>query len=224
MEKYEIEKLFYIDKNYSGLKEILKNTSDSWSFNILGKIYLKELNLEKAEDYFKKTDSKYEYGYCLFLKGEIKEALNILINTREDSPAIKWLIFLIKLINNQKNNHTTYFQVRNFYEQDLEMLFELKQYKIIEKIISEIKYISQYNREIYKYSARVLYNNGYYKEAEKLIEKSIEICYKDPENHFISGEIYLKEEKINQAKQEFTKAIEVNNGYIPAQEKLNLCN
>ena len=55
-----------------------------------------------------------------------------------------------------------------------------------------------------------------------MLLKSLGICYKDPETHFILGEIYEKEGNIEQAKNYFKKAIEANGEYAPATRKLNL--
>ena len=52
MKKSEIEKLFYLEKNYSRIKELLKDSSESWSFNILGKIFLLEGDCINAYNYF----------------------------------------------------------------------------------------------------------------------------------------------------------------------------
>ena len=220
MDKKEIEELFYIKKDYSGIKERLKNASDFRSFNILGKICLNELNIDKAIEYFLKGECTFEYGYCLFLKGEYDKALEIFNYINNLSSIVKWEIFLIKLIKNQTREHPTYFQIRNYYEQDLELLIKLNQKTSVKKILENVEYIQQYNFETYKYTARVLLNNGFIEEAKKYIEKSTDICYQDPENHFIMGEICEKSGEKQRAKTAYLKVLEVNKDYKPAKEKI----
>ncbi len=216
----EIEELFYIKKNYSQIKEKLKNNSDLQNLNLLGKIYLNELNLNKAIDCFFKSKSSYEFGYCLFLKGEYDKALKVFNYINNQSSAVKWNIFLIKLIRNEVKDYPTFFQIRNYYERDLDILIQLKQKEAVKTILENIKYLEQFNSEIYKYTARVLLNNGITETAKNYIKKSIDICYKDPENHFIMGEIYEKTGEKEEAKKSYLKVLEVNKDYMPAKEKI----
>ena len=48
----------------------------------------------------------------------------------------------------------------------------------------------------------------------------MDIWYKDPESHFILGEIYLKEKEKEKAKTALRKALEVEKEYYPAELKL----
>lgn len=220
MLKNKIEKLFYKEKNYSKIKELLKDCSESWSFNILGKISLLEKNPDSAFENFNNAGNIYGCAYSKFLDGDIEEAKILLSLIKDSSPAADWLFSLTGLLCNDFKFTPTYFQIRNFYEQDLEMLLMYKQYKIAEEIIKLNSYLETFNREIYKYSARVLANNKQYEMSKKLLLKSLNISYKDPETHFLLGEIYEKENNRTEAELYYRRAIEVNNEYFPASLKL----
>ena len=220
MNKNEIIEIFYKDKNYSKIKELLKNYSESWSFNILGKIALYETNPDLAFEYFNKSENVYGCAYCKFLTGEIEEAKILARLVKDLSPTSNWLLCITNLLCDNYSEYPTYFQIRNFYEQDLEMLFLYKQYGIINKLVNLNGYFETFNREIYKYSARVLGNNRHYKEAKQLLKKSLEIYYKDPETHFMIGEIEEKENNKEKAIASYNKAIEVNREYAPASIRL----
>ncbi len=219
MSDSKLEELLYIKKDYSEIKELLKFKTDSRSFNMLGQIYLNTTELDKAYEYYEKANNIQNCAYIKFLKGDLEAALLLLNNIKDESSFINWLINIINIIKD-KEPYPTYFQIRNFYEQDLEMLFRSKQNNLIYKILNKTKYLSKYNMEIYKYTGRVLYNNKYYEESKNHIKKSIEICYKDPESHFLLGEIYIKINKKDEAINEFRKAIEVNEKYLPAEDRL----
>ncbi len=221
MKKSEIEKLFYLEKNYSRIKELLKDSSESWSFNILGKIFLLEGDCINAYNYFMKSNFQYGCGYCKFLQGELEEAENIFQKTDNDSSASRWIMILIQIITDNITKSPTYFQIRNYFEQDMEMLFLYNCYDYIKKVVNKIQYLENYNREIYKYTARVLLNHNCIDIAEKLLKKSLDICYKDPETHYMLGDIYLRSNKILKAKLSYNTAIEVNGDYFPAKNKLN---
>ena len=187
---------------------------------MLGKIALYEIHPEEAFENFNKAGNVYGCAYCKFLTGELDEARILTTLIKDTTPAADWLLCLINLLNEDYNRYPTYFQIRNFYEQDLEMLFLYNQYSIINKIIRLNGYLETFNREIYKYSARVLGNNGHYKEAKTLLKQSLKIWFKDPETHFMIGEIYEKENNKDEAIKSYQKAIEVNTEYLPASIKL----
>lgn len=222
MNKNEIETLLYKDKNYSKIKEVLKNNSDSWSFNILGKIALRENKTELACEYFNKAQNLTGIGYCQFLQGKINEALAIIGMAKGSNPQADWLFSLINVIRNIYDFPPTYMQIRNFFEQDMEMLFTCKQTDIIKKILSNCTYFEKYNKEIYKYCARVLVNNNHPDEAMTYINKSLDIYYKDPETHFIIGEIFEKKGMKNEAKIAYQKSSNINGKYLPAENKLKV--
>ena len=222
MNKREIEELFYIKKDYSKIKEELKNPLNAWSFNILAKISLQEKEIEKAQGFFNKANNIYGCAYCEFLKGNIKQAKAILLIEKEPSIASNWLKYICSVLQNDFSFVPTYFELRNFYEQDLEMLFKYGQTELVNKILHLSSVLEKYNGEIHKFNGRVLKNNGYIDIARECLLKSLDMCYKDPETHYLLGEIYEDKGDIQQAKEEYQKAIDVNNGYYPARKKLTL--
>ncbi|MGM9994405.1 MAG: tetratricopeptide repeat protein [Candidatus Avigastranaerophilus sp.] len=220
MNKTEINNLLYAEKNYSKIKELLQNSDKSWSFNVLAKISLNEGKIKQALELFKKAGNTECMGYCYFLMGELQKAIPVLLLTKESSPFTKWLLFLISFSKGKTDTHPTFFQIRNFYEQDLEMLLNTKQYEIVQKILDNNPYFAKFNSEVYKYSARVLFNRGFNEEAKMFLNKSLDVCYKDPETHYILGEIYTKEGNKIKALSEFKKAIAISGIYKPAQKRI----
>ncbi len=225
MEKFKIEKLFYIDKNYSGIKELLKNDSDSRSFNILGKINLWNGNLNEAYHWFQKSNYIFGCGYCKFMEEKTDDAKILLKLIKNSSSAVNWLLCLINILeNNNTNENPTYFQIRNFYEQDLNMLFLYKRKEYIKKIIKKIPYFEHFNKEIYKYTARVLLINNYLEPAEKFLKKSLDIFYNDAETHFMLGELYYRKKEFQKAKIQYIQSNKANGNYIPAINRLSKFN
>ena len=222
MNKQEIEELFYIKKDYSKIKEELKNPLNAWSFNILDKIALQEKEIEKAQEYFGKANNIFGCAYCEFLNGNLKQAKAFLLLEKEPSIASNWLNYICSALQNDFVLFPTYFEIRNFYEQDLEMLFKYDQKDIINKILHLSSVLEKYNGEIHKFNGRVLKNNGYLEFAEECLLKSVDICYKDPETHYLLGELYELNGDMQRAKEEYKKAVDVNKGYYPAMQKLAL--
>lgn len=220
MDKNQINNLLYIKKDYSKIKELLKNSQESWSFDILAGIYLNEGDIQNALKYYEITNNSQFMAYCYLIKGEYPKAKTILLRIKNYSSFTKWLLFLTNFINGDLSIAPTFLQIRNFYEQDLERFIRTKQYKTVNKIIAQNVYLERFNREIYKYTARVFLNNNLNNNAENFLKKSLDICYKDPETHFLLGEIYSqKKDKINAIK-EFEKANAIFGEYIPAKNRL----
>ena len=225
MNQREVLELLHIQKNYSEIKEQLKDSSDFRSFNILGKISLWNKDLDNAYLYFNKAQSVLGCCYCHLLNDKISDAKILLNLVRNSSPCVNWLIALINLLEGEEEIFPSYFQVRNFYEQDLELLFKYKKDKYIETIINRQEYFEYFNREIYKYTGRVLLNNNFIDKAKELFLKSLDIYYNDPETHFLLGELYLKKKNKESAIKEFKLSSEVNGNYLPAVNMLkDLCN
>lgn len=220
MNRIEIEKLFYIDKNYSKIKELLQNSDESWSFNMLAKIFLQEGDLNQAYNFFNQAKNFQGCGYCKFLTGNLAQAEIIMTMIKDSSPFANWILFLIDIIKCENKRVPTYFQIKNFYEQDLNMLYKAGQIEYAKKIIEKNNFLERYNKEIYKMTARVLMNNEILVEAQRYLKKSIDICYKDPETHYMLAEIYIKSANIEKARQEFLKCIEVSGTYLPAENRL----
>ena len=135
MNKEEIIKLLYKEKNYSKIKEILKENQNSWSFNILGKIALQERNLEKAQEYFELSCNFLGLSYCYFYKNEIKKAQEISSIIKNQSSASCWLNSISNLLLSKREEPPSYMQIRNFFEQDLEMAFFYDNKDLIEKFL-----------------------------------------------------------------------------------------
>lgn len=225
MNQKELYKLFYKDKDYSRIKEIKNDFSTFWSFNIFAKRALYTSNIKEAYMYFNKAKNIYGCAYCKFIIGNINEAELLLKLVRDSSSAVNWLLFVIELIQGNITNPPTYFQLRNFYEQDLEILFQYKQTAFINKIVEKNSYMEYFNREIYKYTARVFFNNNYIDIAENFLKKSLDVCYKDPETHYLLGELYIVKKNFEKAKTEFSISSNVAGEYLPAKNKLkDLCN
>lgn len=222
MNKSIIENLFYKEKKYSEIKKILKNCSDSWSFNILGKIALSEGKPTVANDYFKRGENLSGIAYCQFLQGNLKETVAVLNILKGSSPFADWLLSLSGIILGKYDFPPTYMQIRNFFEQDLEMLFFLKRFDMVKKILTHCRYLENYNKEVYKYCARVLINNNYPDESVAYINKSLDIFYPDPETHFLIGEMYEKKGMTEEAKKAYIKSNTVKGKYLPAENKLKV--
>lgn len=222
MNKEEIIKLLYKEKNYSKIKEILKENQNSWSFNILGKIALQERNLEKAQEYFELSCNFLGLSYCYFYKNEIKKAQEISSIIKNQSSASCWLNSISNLLLSKREEPPSYMQIRNFFEQDLEMAFFYDNKDLIEKFLENSSYLQTINGEVNKFCGRVLLHNNEDFMAEIYLKRSLDIFYGDPETHFLLGETYEKQGGLKEAIASYNRVVEINRNYYPAIVKINL--
>ncbi len=192
------------------------------SYSISAQKALQEGNIKEAYSIYDKIQSLSGCGYCNFLLGNLDEAEIQLNLIKGYSSFVNWLISLIGIIKEYEDyEFPTYMQIKCFYEQDLDMLLNCKNNDLAQKIINKNQHLEYFNREIYKYSARVLLNHGDTLTSEQLLYKSLDILYKDPETHYLLGEIYLKRFETEKAKKAFINANKVVGEYLPALKKIN---
>jgi len=204
------------NKNSDCIKE---KESRSFYIQALNRLYRGDI--DAAHNYFKQCSDITLCALCLFLEEKIDEAYTLLEQNLNLNPAVNWLLCLIDVIEERPQKHVpSYFQIRNFYEIFLNLLIQYKKFEYAGKIIKNIEYFACFNKETYKYTARVFMDAGLYGDALLFLKKSIDVYYKDPEVHFMLGEIYCSSGNKTQAENEFVTADEVSGGYYPAQKRL----
>lgn len=221
MKKSEILKLLYISKDYSRLKRICsRHKEDPWYNEILAKVLLSEKNYVDAAKLYYELKMFYEAGYCLLMQGDLYNTKRLWEQLGDEKPVYSWGRALIGFIEKKPVQMPTYFQIRNFLEQDLDSLLGANLIDYAENLINSIDMLVQVNSESYKYMARVLYNYKYYDIALSFLEQSKDIYYKDPETHFLIAKIYLEKYDSEAAKTALNNALSVNEGYFPAKNLL----
>ena len=225
MNKKELFTEFFAKKNYEYLKLELKDSIKKEEISILARIYLDEKNYQKAADLYEKINMLYEYGRCQLLLGNYDKAKDIWLKLENDNPAIIWSKSLLEFINLYVINIPSFFQIRAFLEVDLDELLRANQIKYCENIVNGAHLFAQNNPESYKFIGRVFVNNNYYDLADLFLQKAKDVCYVDPEVHFLLAKCYIEKKELNKAKKSLQTSIEKGFGYYPAKkllEKINL--
>lgn len=220
MKKNEILKLLYQTKEYSKLKKICIKEDDNWYKNILAKVFFYEKKYNHAAKIYYELKMFYESGYCLLLQGDLYNTKRLWDKVNEDSPITSWGKALLGFIEKKPEAKPTYFQVRNFLEQDLDALLSANLIEYAENVINSIDMLAQINSESYKYVARVLFNHGYFDISKNFLEQSKEIYYKDPETHFLIAKINIQNNALPDAIESLKKTLEINPEYFPAKKLL----
>lgn len=226
MQKKELLTEFFVKKNYNKIIELFSDTQEPLEKEFLARAYLENKNYNKAEQLYKVLNKPYEYGRCCLLQGKYKETEEIWNSIKEDTPAVLWGKSLLEFINLYVKHIPTFFQIRAFLEVDFDALLNAGLITYCENIANGAHLLAQNNQESYKFIGRVFVNNKYIDLAELFLKKAKDICYIDPEIHFLLAKCYLEKNNKEDAIYSLRTSIEKGYGYYPAKkllEKINLC-
>ena len=107
-----------------------------------------------------------------------------------DSPRGHWGVAFAGILNGYIKRYPTYFEIRNFFEIDLDFLIKNNKMLYIENALKSVDVLAEFNQEIYKYVARVMFENKYYQTSKDYLEKAADTFYRDPELHFLFAKYY----------------------------------
>jgi len=225
MNKKIILQKFFIEKNYPELIELLTDSTDIYELEFLAKCYLELQNYKTAGEIFAKCNMHYEHGRCHLLMGNITETQNIWKKITSDNPATLWGKSLLEFINLYVINIPTFFQIRAFLEVDLDALLKARLINYCENIANGAHILAKNNQESYKFIGRVFINNKYFDLAELYLNEAKNVCYIDPEVHYLLAKCHMNGGNLKEAKNALNASIKTGYGYFPAKkllEKINL--
>ena len=156
-----------------------------------------------------------EHAYLCILNDDLKTAQAIFESL--DSPRALWGKTLSDILLGSLERFPTYFEIRNFLEIDLDFLLKNEKLDYVEMVLGSLELLSDINQEIYKFGARVMYENRLYKAAREYMEKSKKILYKDPELHFMFARFYLNFREYEEANFYINECIRILPDYFPAK-------
>jgi len=169
---------------------------------------------ESCVEFFKKNKNFLELAYCYLLDGNIYNAL--ILFKKVDSPRGLWGKRLLKIFLNEFDEVPSYFEVRDFFELDMNWFINLQKYDYANIMLKNADLFYSINSEAYKFIARVLLNNDYIEPAKIYLEKSKEKFYNDPELHYIDMQYYEKKKEYDLALKAVENCLSVIPSYYPA--------
>ena len=156
-----------------------------------------------------------EHAYLSVLTEDLVTAGNIFFKI--DSPRAKWGWSFVSILEGFLKDYPTYFQIRNFLEIDLDFLLKNNKIKYVEQFLGALDFLSTINQETYKFTARVMIENGLYSAGLKYMEKSKQIYYNDPELQFMFAKYYMSGHQYESAYYYINECLKLLPEYYPAQ-------
>ena len=155
-----------------------------------------------------------EHAYLAILEGDLLTAGAVFESI--DSPRAKWGMVLIEILQGYVEKHPTYFQIRNFLEIDLDFLLKNEKIDFVEQVLGALDLLININQETYKYVARVMFENKFYKACREYLEKSKNVFYSDPELHFLYAKYFFKTREYDKADYHLDECLKILPDYYPA--------
>lgn len=221
MNKNELLKEFFEKKDYDNLENNLLNSKNPLEREFLARVYTEQKEYQKASVLYNDLGMPYEYGRCELLLGNLDKTQNIWNNIQVENSAVLWGRSLLEFINLYVKHVPTFFQIRAFLEVDLDALLNANLITYCENIANGAHLFAQNNQESYKFIGRVFVNNEHFDLAELFLNKAKDICYVDPEVHFLLAKCYLFNNEFLKAKKALEVSVEKGFGYYPAKKLLN---
>ncbi len=183
-------------------------------------------NLLAAQDlgcrqFFLENGYMLEYAYSLLLDDNLTQAKQIFESLKEKDIRAHWACCLISFIEGEISEYPTYFEIRNFFEIDLNILISYYKGDYVEKILRYADFLFSVNPETYKFIGRVLYNNNMESQALFFLERAKCYFFHDPELHFLLGYIYYKKNDLLIAEKSLKDCLYVLPKYFPAEDLLD---
>lgn len=217
MDRQEILTLLYEKNDYYGAEVLCKEKNSYEYFEYLAiSLYLQNKFSEAAEIYHK-LEKYAEEGYCFFYSGNKSAADKIWFSHQDLSPLLVWAKAFSGYVERKRKRLPTFFQIRNFYENDLDMLLTFGFDEYAENLIDSIQFFGDVNLEIYKFTARVLYNHKYYNFADKFLYAAKECCNEDSELYVLDAKNNIAQKRYYSAVKSLEKALDVSKNYFPAK-------
>lgn len=157
-----------------------------------------------------------EHAYFAILEGDLTTAQAVFESL--DSPRAKWGKALTDILMGYIENYPTYFEIRNFLEIDLDFLIKNEKIDYVELVLGSLEILTDINQEAYKYVARVMLENKFFKAAREYLEKSKNIFYNDPELHFLFAKYYINAREYEKADFHLDECLKILPDYFPAKQ------
>ncbi len=156
-----------------------------------------------------------EHAYFAILNDDLVAANQVFRGL--DCARSRWGKALLAIINGYIERYPTYFEIRNFLEIDLDFLIKNEKLDYVEQVLGSLELLSKINQEVYKYAARVMFENKLYKASLEYMEKSKNIFYNDPELHFMYSKFYLHYCEYEKADFHINECLKILPEYYPAK-------
>ena len=180
---------------------------------------------DDCQHFFVENNCVLELAYWELLHKNPQKAAKIFETIADKDIRAHWGIFVSHLVQGEAHGYPTYFELRNFFEIDLDLFFTYYLGNYIENIIRYADWLFTINPEVLKFIGRSFLVNGYDKYGLLFLKQAREYFFNDPEMHYLLAEYYMRENDFTNAQEAVRCCLDILPAYFPAlslQKKLKL--
>ena len=158
------------------------------------------------------------FSLCFFLSVvQFQVSYNFFWSINKNCPASKWGLCILDFIQLKQEKLPTFFQTRAQLEVYLSLLIDNNLTEWAQNIVSCCDFFFKANPESYKFIARALFANGYFKLAIDFCKKSLRYFYSDPEAFLIMGQCQFLIADLGEALDSINRTLAIAPLYYPAK-------
>lgn len=179
----------------------------------------KELLTACSDDFqgfFEQNGYRLEFAYYKLFHQNAQVARKIFLTLADSDIRAHWGAFIASVCAKNIAGYPSYFELRNFFEIDFNILFSYYLGDYIEEICKYADWFITINPECYKYIGRVFFKRGYSEFGLFYLEQAKNCFYNDPELHYLFAEYYLSIQDYQKADKYINSCLRILPGYYPA--------
>ena len=169
-----------------------------------------------CQQFFNNNNLLLESAYYELLHKNLNSAKKIFKSLQDADIRAHWGYFVSCLTEGKIEGYPSYFELRNFYEVDLQIFFTYYLGEYIEEICKYNDWLFSINPEIFKYTGRAFLTNQYIDIGMFFLKKAKEKYFNDPELHYLLAECNINTGKYSEAMEDLRNCLTVLPGYYPA--------
>ncbi len=172
--------------------------------------------IDGCPQFFAQNGYVLEEAYCEILQDKPQNAKALFLSIVDKDIRAHWGVFFSGLIEGKIEGYPSYFELRNFLEIDMNILFTYFKGNYIENIVKYADWLFTINPEVHKFIGRVFLNHNINDYGMYFLERGKNYFYNDPELHYLLAEAYYKQGNLKECKHALNSCLGVLPEYYPA--------
>ncbi len=180
------------------------------------KDYFYQKDYKSALKLFLKENDYYGAGLCSLLLCNTNRA-RVFWSINKNCPACKWGLSILNIVQLKEAKMPSFFQTRAQLEVYLNLFINNNLIEYAQNLVSCCDLFFKANPESYKFIARALFANGYFKLAISFCKKSLRFFYADPEAFLILSQCQYLLADLGEAMDSVNRTLAIAPTYYPAK-------
>ena len=178
-----------------------------------------------CQQFFIKNSLVLETAYYELLNNKPVNARKLFLQISDMDIRAHWGAFISAMVTGKIDEYPSYFELRNFFEIDLNLFLQRYLGNYVENIVKYLDWLCTINPEVHKFTGRVFLKNGYTEYGLFYLNRAQDYFFQDPELHYLLAEYFVSVNDLDNANISLKNCLKILPEYFPAinlQKKLNI--